>query len=128
MEGRISWAARPATLAFGVALLLVGTRVYWASFDVSSALGTLLIVAWAVERRPALGPLAAPAAVGAALTYSVHLWHVDFLKAIDGPPTALLVTIAVASAVYVTRRATGDPAASSPREASRHHPRRYPSP
>ena len=102
MEGRMSWAARPATLAFGIALVLFGTTSYWASVDVPSALGTFLIVAWAVERRPALGPLAAPAAIGAALTYSVYLWHVDFLKAIDGPPTALLVTVAVASAVYVT--------------------------
>jgi len=102
MEGRMRWAARPATLAFGIALMLLGTRVYWASVDVPSAVGTFLIVAWAVERRPALGPLARPAAIGAALTYSVYLWHVDFLRAIEGPPTALLVTLAVASAVYLT--------------------------
>ena len=102
MQGRMSWAARPATLAFGIALLLFGTMSYWASVDLPSAFGTFLIVGWAVERRPALGPLASPAAVGAALTYSVYLWHVDFLKAIEGPPTALLVTIAVASALYIT--------------------------
>jgi peptidoglycan/LPS O-acetylase OafA/YrhL len=102
MEGRMRCAARPATLAFGIALMLAGTRVYWASIDVPSALGTFLIIAWAVERRPALGPLARPAAIGAALTYSVYLWHVDFLKAIEGPPAALVLTLAVASAVYVT--------------------------
>ena len=101
MEGRMSWAARRATLVFGIAAMLVGTMVYWASIDLASALGTFLIVAWTVERRPALGPLARPAAIGAALTYSVYLWHVDVLKAIDGPLLALLVTLAVASAVYV---------------------------
>jgi len=101
MEGRMSWAGRPATLMFGIAFLLVGTMVWWPSIDPPSALGTFLIVAWTVERRPALGLLARPAAIGAALTYSVYLWHVDLLSAIDGPFVALLVTIVVASAVYV---------------------------
>ncbi len=101
VEGRMPWAARPATLLFGIALLLVGTRMDWASIDLPSALGTFLVVGWTVARRPGLGPLARPAAIGAALTYSVYLWHIDLLTAIDSPLVALGATLAVATAGYL---------------------------
>jgi peptidoglycan/LPS O-acetylase OafA/YrhL len=100
-EGRMRWAARPVTLALGIALLVLGTKVWWASIDLPSAVGSFLVVAWAVERRPALGRLAIPASIGAALTYSAYLWHVDLLKTIHSTPMALLAIVAVASLSYV---------------------------
>jgi peptidoglycan/LPS O-acetylase OafA/YrhL len=101
LEGRIPWAARPVTLALGIALMVLGLHVWWASLDLPSGLGAFFIIAWAVERRPSLGPLAIPASIGAALTYSVYLWHVDLLKTIPSTPLALMAIVAVASATYV---------------------------
>ncbi len=101
LQGRIPWAARPVTLALGIALLVLGLHVWWASIDLPSGVGSFFIVAWAVERRPSLGPLAIPASIGAALTYSVYLWHVDVLKTIPSTPLALLAIVAIASATYV---------------------------
>ena len=101
LEGRIPWAARPLTLAVGIVLLLIGTRVWWSSIDLPSGLGSFFVIAWAVERRPSLGRAAVLASVGAALTYSVYLWHVDLLKTIPSTPLALLAVVVVSSAVYV---------------------------
>ncbi len=101
LEGRMPWARHPAALLLGVALLLVGTQVYWASLDLPSALGSFLIVAWSVERRPHLGVLAVPASIGAALTYSAYLWHVDVIKEIGSVPLAVIALLAIASAVYL---------------------------
>ncbi len=101
LEGRMPWAARPVTLALGIALLALGTHIWWASIDLPSGLGSFFVVAWAVERRPNLGPLAIPASIGAALTYSVYLWHVDLLKTIPSTPFALAATVLIASASYL---------------------------
>ena len=101
LEGRIRWAARPVTLALGIGLLVLGTQVWWASIDLPSGIGSFFIVAWAVERRPSLGPLAIPASIGAALTYSVYLWHVDLLQTIPSTPLALVAIVAVASTAYL---------------------------
>jgi len=101
MEGRMPWAARPATLALGIVLLAIGTEVWWASIDLPSGMGSFFIVAWAVERRPSLGRLAIPASIGAALTYSVYLWHADLLEQIPSTPLALVAIVTVASASYL---------------------------
>ncbi len=101
LQGRIPWASRSVTLALGIALLVLGTQMSWASIDVVSGLGSFFTVAWAVERRPSLGLLAIPASIGAALTYSAYLWHVDLLKTIPSTPLALVAIVAVASAAYV---------------------------
>lgn len=101
LEGRIRWAARPMTLALGIALLALGTQVWWASIDLPSGVGSFFVVAWAVERRPSLGRAAIPASIGAALTYSVYLWHVDLLKTIPSTPLALLAIVLVSSAAYL---------------------------
>lgn len=101
LEGRMPWAGRPVTLALGIALLALGTQIWWASIDLPSVLGSFFIVAWAVERRPSLGRAAIPASVGAALTYSVYLWHVDLLKAIPSTPLALLAIAVVSGAAYL---------------------------
>lgn len=88
-------------LVAGVALLLVGTFSPWASVDVPSALGSLFVVAWTVTRRPDLGRLAPLAAAGAAVTYSMYLWHVDVIRAIGGGPTSVIAGVAIAGAIYV---------------------------
>lgn len=54
-----------------------------------------------LEGRPQLGPLALPASVGAALTYSAYLWHVDVLRDVEPVGLALIALVAIASAVYV---------------------------
>jgi peptidoglycan/LPS O-acetylase OafA/YrhL len=100
-EGRIRWAARPIALAAGIALLALGTKAPWASVDLASGLGSFFVVAWAVERRPSLGIAALPASIGAALTYSAYLWHVDLLKTIPSTPLALLGVLVVSSLAYV---------------------------
>lgn len=101
LEGRMSWARHPAVFLVGIVLLLLGTQVYWASLDLPSALGSFFIVVWAVERRPHLGPFAVPASIGAALTYSAYLWHVDVLKEIGPVPVALIALLTIASAIYL---------------------------
>ena len=70
----------PMTLVIGIALLAAGLQSAWASVDVASGFGSFFVIAWAVERRPSLGIAAVPASIGAALTYSVYLWHVDLLE------------------------------------------------
>ena len=101
LEGQIRWAARPMTLVIGIALLAAGLQSAWASVDVASGFGSFFVIAWAVERRPSLGIAAVPASIGAALTYSVYLWHVDLLKAIPSVPLALIAAVAIASLAYL---------------------------
>ena len=101
LEGQIRWAARPMTLVLGVALLAAGTQSAWASVDVASGFGAFFVIAWAVERRPSLGIAAVPASIGAALTYSIYLWHVDLLRVIPSTPVALLVVVVVAGLAYL---------------------------
>jgi peptidoglycan/LPS O-acetylase OafA/YrhL len=69
--------------------------------DIASGVGSFLIVAWAVERQPALGFAAVPASIGAALTYSAYLWHVDLLETIPSTPLALAAVVGVSTAVYL---------------------------
>ena len=88
-------------LVGGIALLVVGTFSPWASVDVPSALGSLFVVGWTVARRPALGLLAPLAAAGAALTYSMYLWHVDVIRAFGGGPASVIAGLAIASVIYV---------------------------
>jgi peptidoglycan/LPS O-acetylase OafA/YrhL len=88
-------------LVAGIALLVVGTFSPWASVDVPSALGSLFVVAWTVTRRPDLGRLAPLAAAGAAVTYSMYLWHVDVIRAFGGGPMSVILGVAIAGAIYV---------------------------
>ncbi len=82
-------------------MLIVGTFSPWASVDVPSALGSLLVVGWTLARRPAFGPLAPLAAAGAALTYSMYLWHVDVIRAFGGGPVSVIAGLAIASVIFV---------------------------
>ena len=101
LHGRIRWAAHPAALAIGIALLALGTQVGWASVDLPSALGSFFVIAWAVERRPSVGIARIPIAIGAALTYSAYLWHVDLLKTIPSTAGALSAIVLVSGAAYL---------------------------
>jgi peptidoglycan/LPS O-acetylase OafA/YrhL len=85
----------------GITLLAIGTASPWASVDVPSALGSFLIVAWTVARRPDLGRLAPLAAIGAAVTYSMYLWHVDVIRAVGGGLASVIAGLAIAGVVYV---------------------------
>ena len=88
-------------LLAGIALLIVGTFSPWASVDVPSALGSFLIVGWTLARRPDLGAFAPLAATGAAITYSMYLWHVDVIRAFGGGLPAVTAGISIAGAIYV---------------------------
>ena len=88
-------------LVAGIALLLLGTFSPWASVDVPSALGSFFVVGWTVTRQPDLGRLAPLAAVGAAITYSMYLWHVDVIRAFGGGPASVIAGLAIAGAIYV---------------------------
>jgi peptidoglycan/LPS O-acetylase OafA/YrhL len=101
LEGRKEWAARPGTLALGIVLLAIGTQAPWLSVDIASGIGTFFVIAWAVERRPSLGVFTRAASIGAALTYSAYLWHVDLLKTIPSAPLALLALVAVSTVAYI---------------------------
>jgi peptidoglycan/LPS O-acetylase OafA/YrhL len=93
--------ARPWFLVGGIVLLAIGTASPWASLDVPSALGSFLLVAWTIARRPSLGPAAILASVGAALTYSVYLWHVDVIRAFGGGLPSVVACAGIATVVYV---------------------------
>lgn len=99
--GGVRWTAHPAVLAAGVGLVALGTSAPWFSLDLASGVGAGLIVAWCVTRRPMLGAATRLAAVGAALTYSSYLWHVDLIKMTSSGATAILGTLAIAALVYV---------------------------
>lgn len=88
-------------LIAGIALLIVGTSSPWASVDVPSALGSFFIVAWTVARQPDLGRVAPLAAAGAAITYSMYLWHVDVIRASGGGLTAVIAGVAIAGTIYL---------------------------
>jgi peptidoglycan/LPS O-acetylase OafA/YrhL len=103
MEDRgVRWIGHPAVLAAGIAAVAVGTSAPWFSIDIASGVGSGLIVAWCVARRPSLGPAGRLAAIGAALTYSAYLWHVDFIKITPSVPIALIATAAIAGLIYVS--------------------------
>ena len=87
-------------LLAGIALILVGTFSPWASVDVPSALGSYFVVAWTVTHRPDLGRFAPLAAAGAAITYSMYLWHVDVIRAFDGGLASVIAGMAIAGAIY----------------------------
>jgi peptidoglycan/LPS O-acetylase OafA/YrhL len=93
--------ARPWFLVGGIVLLAIGTASPWASLDVPSALGSFFLVAWTIARRPSLGPAAILASVGAALTYSVYLWHVDVIRAFGGGLPSVIACTGIAAVVYV---------------------------
>jgi len=93
--------ASPGSLLAGIALLVVGTFSPWASVDVPSALGSFFVVAWTLSRRPDLGRLAPLAAAGAAITYSMYLWHVDVIRSFAGGLTSVVVGVAIAGTIYV---------------------------
>jgi acetyltransferase len=100
------WAGRPELRSpvvpvVGVVLLVVGTTAPWASIDLPSACGAFLVIGWVVTAAPDLGCLTPLAATGAALSYSVYLWHGDLLAAFD-PAVALPMTVAAASLIYMT--------------------------
>ena len=101
LEHDATWFGRPWTLFAGLILLLVGTGAWWASIDVASGLGSFLVVAWTVARRPNLGPIAPLAAAGAAITYSAYLWHVDVIRTVGGGPPMVLILVALAGAIYL---------------------------
>jgi acetyltransferase len=99
------WADRPRlrspfVLVAGIILVIVGTTAPWASIDLPSAFGAFFVVGWVVAVAPDLRRLRSPAAAGAAISYSVYLWHGDLLASFD-PLVALALTIAVAALIYV---------------------------
>lgn len=93
--------ASPWFLVAGIAMLVAGTFSPWASVDVPSALGSFFVVAWTVSRRPDLGPFAPLAAAGAAITYSMYLWHVDVIRTFGGGLTSVVVGVAIAGTIYL---------------------------
>jgi peptidoglycan/LPS O-acetylase OafA/YrhL len=92
--------ASPWFLLAGIAMLAVGTFSPWASVDVPSALGSFFVVAWTLSRRPDLGPFAPLAAAGAAITYSMYLWHVDVIRVFGGGLMSVVVAVAIAGTIY----------------------------
>jgi peptidoglycan/LPS O-acetylase OafA/YrhL len=99
------WADRPQlrsplVLVAGIALLIVGTTAPWASIDLPSAFGAFLVVGWVVAVAPDLRRLTSPAAAGAAISYSVYLWHGDLLASFE-PLAALALTTAISTLIYV---------------------------
>lgn len=84
----------------GIVLLILGIRMPVSSVDVLTASGAFLLIGWAVTVRPTFGRLAPVLAIGAAVSYSVYLWHVDLIKALE-PALALVTTVLVASMVYL---------------------------
>jgi peptidoglycan/LPS O-acetylase OafA/YrhL len=93
--------ANHAFLGAGMVLLAIGTASPWASVDVPSAIGSFLIVAWALDRRPRLGPVTSVASAGAALTYSMYLWHVDVIRAFDGGLLSIAVVAGISAFIYL---------------------------
>jgi peptidoglycan/LPS O-acetylase OafA/YrhL len=88
-------------LVVGVAILALGTAMGpWASVDLASGLGAGLIVAFAARARIRSRALALVASAGAALSYSVYLWHADVLHAFDLGP-ALVLTLVAATVSYL---------------------------
>ena len=98
----MQWPGRPMVLAAGLGLVAIGTAAPWFSVDFASGLGSGLIVSWCVIRRPSLGVASRLAAIGAALTYSAYLWHVDLIKLTSSVPIALIATVVVAALIYVS--------------------------
>lgn len=99
------WADRPQlrsplVLVAGIALLIVGTTAPWASIDLPSAFGAFLVVGWVVAVAPDLRRLTSPAAAGAAISYSVYLWHGDLLASFE-PLAALALTTTISTLIYV---------------------------
>jgi peptidoglycan/LPS O-acetylase OafA/YrhL len=127
------WADRPELRSpvvpvAGVVLIVVGTSAPWASIDLPSACGAFLVIGWVVTAAPRMGRLRPFTATGAAISYSVYLWHGDLLATFD-PAVALALTVAVASLIYVTIERPGidlgralvhrlDRSASAPRTAA----------
>jgi peptidoglycan/LPS O-acetylase OafA/YrhL len=101
LEHRSSRLGRPWVLVAGIAFLFVGTGSWWASTDVASGLGSFSVVAWAVARQPRLGRLAPLATAGAAITYSMYLWHIDLIRSIGDGPFMVVVLVSLAGVVYL---------------------------
>ena len=95
------WPGHPMILVAGLGLLAIGTAAPWFSVDLASGLGAGLLVSWCVTRRPSLGAAGRLAAVGAALTYSAYLWHVDLIRVTSSVPVALIATVVIAGLIYV---------------------------
>jgi peptidoglycan/LPS O-acetylase OafA/YrhL len=96
--GRRGWFLLP----IGVALMSWGfaNPLVWSSLDLPGGLGSGFLVAWAVATRPTFHTLAPVVSAGAAMSYSIYLWHGDLIRAIPSAPVALAATCLVAAVVY----------------------------
>ncbi len=101
LEDRLPRSTWPLGVV-GIALIAAGAVINaWPSMDLPTAVGSGFLVAWAVAARPSFGRLTPLISAGAAITYSVYLWHVDIIHAIPGPALAVALILAIAGTVYV---------------------------
>ncbi len=107
VRGRLGIFRNPLWVIPGAQLVLLGVAfAIWASVDLVTTAGAMLLVAWCVARRPALGPWAAWAG---GLSYAIYLWHEDVIRAVlrlgpTGAPAAVLalaLTLVVAAVSYL---------------------------
>ena len=105
LEGPIGRAVPLVGLALIAASVIVNPPPY---LDLPAAMGAGLLIASIVSRRHEEARFARPAIALGAISYSVYLWHPAIIEAVDRPTPswggallALVITVAVASAVYV---------------------------
>jgi peptidoglycan/LPS O-acetylase OafA/YrhL len=98
---------RPGALLLGLVLVACSVDPDIRFPDVAAAIGSAVVLGWLLTCSPPSRPVVTGMAIGAALSYSVYLWHEAVLDSIGrragviGLLSALVVTCAVASVAYV---------------------------